>query len=397
MLIVSALIFCLLLALTVAALINRTGWIELPVGETRIGCIDGLRGYLALCVMVHHFVIWLAVLQGSGWQAPSNHVFQNFGQGAVALFFMVTGALFYRKVVRGFWGTNWGALFTSRIFRLTPLMWFAFVVVNLVVMTEHDLHPMTREYITRALKWLFFLGLPPLNGFDAGRVVAYAPWTLMYEWMCYLALPLLAIALGATQLAGYRLVLLTMLTAASALTNWMWFPSGTVGTFLSLFVPFLLGMIAFEINQVPQVRRALMSPGAACFGFAALGFELSMFPGSFAFVPCILLGCFFFPVVAGNSYFGAFAARPSILLGEASYGIYLLHGIVLYVALSHSGALMASYGPSAFWVALPFLITIVVVASVAAHRWIELPMMVFGKSLAQRRFAYSAAPITKSH
>jgi hypothetical protein len=46
--------------------------------------------------------------------------------------------LFYGKVAGGFRTVNWGALFISRIFRLTPLMWFAFLVVNLIVITQHD-------------------------------------------------------------------------------------------------------------------------------------------------------------------------------------------------------------------------------------------------------------------
>lgn len=34
--------------------------------DRRIGCVDGLRGYLALAVMVHHFFIWLQVTGGGG-------------------------------------------------------------------------------------------------------------------------------------------------------------------------------------------------------------------------------------------------------------------------------------------------------------------------------------------
>jgi len=99
-----------LLAAAVAALADRMRWTALPEGGRRIGYIDGLRGYLALGVMI---VIRLGVLQGLPRQAPSIHVFQNLGQGAVALFFMVTGALFYGKIADGFSSVKWRACFVS--------------------------------------------------------------------------------------------------------------------------------------------------------------------------------------------------------------------------------------------------------------------------------------------
>lgn len=48
------------LAAGVGWLAERTRAIRVPDAATRIGCIDGLRGYLALSVMVHHFAVWLA-------------------------------------------------------------------------------------------------------------------------------------------------------------------------------------------------------------------------------------------------------------------------------------------------------------------------------------------------
>jgi hypothetical protein len=48
-----------------------------PLNE-RFATIDGLRGYLALMVFVHHACIWYFVGQGGGWaQPPSNLVFHD--------------------------------------------------------------------------------------------------------------------------------------------------------------------------------------------------------------------------------------------------------------------------------------------------------------------------------
>jgi len=91
-------------------------------------------------------------------------------------------------------------------------------------------------------------------------------------------------------------------------------------------------------------------------------------------------------VAAGNSYFGVFSARPSIVLGEASYGIYLLHGVVLYIALADATPFMERYGPAPFWLALPFIVAAVVAAAILAHGLIEKPAIRAGRSLARSRF-----------
>src|SRR5690242_20657357 len=102
-----SILIALAAAVALAALAQRMRITALPDAARRIGCIDGLRGYLALGVMVHHFVIWLGVLAGLPWRPPTLALFTNLGQGAVTLFFMVTGALFYGKILGGLRGVDW--------------------------------------------------------------------------------------------------------------------------------------------------------------------------------------------------------------------------------------------------------------------------------------------------
>ncbi len=74
----------------------------LASGKDRIGCTDGLRGYLALFVLAHHFFIWVQIDRPGGtWAKPTVDVFNNFGQGTVALFFMTTGLVFYPYILSG--------------------------------------------------------------------------------------------------------------------------------------------------------------------------------------------------------------------------------------------------------------------------------------------------------
>ncbi len=366
-------------AIGVSLLALRLRWTGLPDPATRIGCIDGARGYLALAVMVHHFAIWLAVLQGAPWVAPDSNVLQNLGHGAVALFFMVTGALFAGRIANGFWLTDWRSLYVSRVFRLVPLFWFVFVLVNAIAFARNGLATGLAKYAEGAAKWMLFLGLPPLNNVDAGRIVAYAPWTLKYEWICYFALPAVAVLFGFIQTIVGRILAVTVLSCLCAAAILIWTFPPTIDTALRLLIPFFFGMIGMMLVRYPFVAKALRSPVAALIGAAALLGELIAFPDSFAFLPCVVLFVFFVPIVAGNSYFGLFAARPSIVLGEASYGIYLLHGIVLFVAFADASPLMAHYGSVPFWLLLPFLACVVAVAAIAAHEWLEKPAIRFGR------------------
>lgn len=46
---------------------------------------------------------------------------------------------------------------------------------------------------------------------------------------------------------------------------------------------------------------------------------------------------FFLAVVCGNSIFGIFGSASSLVLGECSYGTYLLHGSLLYLGFTLFG------------------------------------------------------------
>jgi hypothetical protein len=58
-----------------ASLIARL-YFPLPSSDKRIGCIDGLRGYLAISVLICHFIVWLQVQRlGGTWDRSSINFF----------------------------------------------------------------------------------------------------------------------------------------------------------------------------------------------------------------------------------------------------------------------------------------------------------------------------------
>ena len=108
--------------------------IKQPASEGRYATIDGLRGYLAFFVFLHHGTIWYFYLRTGMWEAPPSNLYNQFGQSSVALFFMITGFLFWTKLLEApHKPIDWGRLFVSRVLRLMPLYLCAMLLVLLTV------------------------------------------------------------------------------------------------------------------------------------------------------------------------------------------------------------------------------------------------------------------------
>ena len=88
----------------------------------------------------------------------------------------------------------------------------------------------------------------------------------------------------------------------------------------------------------------------------------------------------FYSVARGNSLFGMLTSRASILLGEISYSIYLLHGVVLYVLFTKTTVVDVSrFSLSEFFYFMPLVSVLVVIISMVTYLTIEKPCMEFGK------------------
>jgi peptidoglycan/LPS O-acetylase OafA/YrhL len=93
-----------------------------PPAQGRFTSIDGLRGYLASFVFLHHPSIWYFYLRTGKWTVPPSILYAHVGQGSVSLVFMIIGFLFFSKLIDGRnRPIDWGRLFIFRFLRLVPL------------------------------------------------------------------------------------------------------------------------------------------------------------------------------------------------------------------------------------------------------------------------------------
>jgi len=381
----------IVLATATAALLAKSS--GSPRGEGRYDTIDGLRGYLALFVFLHHASIWYFYAHGERWQEPPSNLFTLFGEGGVALFFMITAFLFFGKLLdRAHGSIDWIRLYVSRFLRLVPLYAFSMLLLFLVVAIETGwrLHEPLSRVLAEAAAWLAFTirGNPDLNGLgDTVRIVAGVTWSLPYEWFFYFSLPLLAIALSIRPSLPF---LLLALTASILVAMGFWRPGFIhAGAFLA-------GALVAVLVRSGEFRAFASSRRASVLLVLSAGLLVALFPGANSAGATSLLAVMFALVAGGCTLFGALATSASRLLGDIAYSVYMLHGIMLFLLFRWGRLGTVALSPSAHWLAIVLVAPALVACCYATYRLIEKPAMDSVPLVAKRvkhRLSFGAPPV----
>ena len=343
-----------------------------PPSQGRFASIDGLRGYLAFFVFLHHASIWYGYLKTGIWEAPPSPLYAHFGGSSVALFFMITGFLFFSKLLEGRkTPIDWGKLFVGRLLRLTPLYFFAVFLLFLVVtaLSHARLQEPLANVLLQATQWIGFTvtGKPNVNGVhDTSIILAGVTWSLPYEWLYYLSLPLLALLVGVIPpLPYFALGLLSRVWLA------LWQPPG------AYLLCFLGGMAAAILVRWERFRRFSGHPLASVFVLACIGTTFTMFSYTYGRIPLLLLFLAFSLIAAGNTLFGALTHAVSRTLGEYAYSLYLLHGITLFVVFHFviGTAAAKAFLPETHWLVVVAITPFMVCLCALTFRFIEKPPM----------------------
>ena len=341
-------------------------------GQGRNASIDGLRGYLAFFVFLHHSSIWYFYLRNGQWDVPPSHLYTHFGQSGVALFFMVSGYLFFSKLIDARRKQlDFTRLYVSRATRLVPLYAFAMLLLFVVVamLSGWQLREPAPRVASDALRWLGFTfgGSPDINGVEhTSIIIARVTWTLRYEWYFYLSLPLLTLLVGV--LPPFRFIVLGL--AGVAL---MWaLQANTV-----VLMVFLGGIAAAVLVRSERFCRLAQTRAASLAIVAFLGSAVTFHPGAYEIGAMLLLGLAFCLVAGGNSLFGLLLLPASRLLGEVSYSVYLLHGILLFVVFGFvlDRELAAGLPVTMHWLIVLVASPVLVLGCFVTYRCIELPAM----------------------
>ena len=342
----------------------------------RVGSLDGMRGYLALSVMLHHAVVARNWLQTGDWTLPSDPFYSQLGSMAVSLFFMITGYLFWGKLAAKGGRLNWIALYVGRLFRIGPVYLLAFAGLLLVVMarSQWQLHEPAQVVALELARWLT-LGLlpgPDINGVaHTTLILAGVVWSLSFEWMFYIALfPLSLAARRHWHLVTACVLLFVAVFESVRGTHAIWH-------FVLLFA---VGMVTSSLHTLGwrlKARDSVLSVAA----LAALVAGLVIHSGPYTLGQSLPLAVFFFFVCNGASLFGLFRLRSAVRLGHVSYSIYLLQGFVFSVGFDNGWmrGVLTSGNALSFWlVSGAGAIILATVASVV-YALVERPCIELGR------------------
>jgi peptidoglycan/LPS O-acetylase OafA/YrhL len=352
-------------------------------GVSRISTLDGLRGFLALGVFFHHGAIYHRYLSDGAWSLPPSRFYSLIGQVGVAMFFMITGYLFWSRIVAERGRLDWLQLYIGRVFRIGPLYLFAIACAAVIVLTRVGLHlNVSVLQLGAELGRFLSLGLIPMddiNGYpNSEMLLAGVTWTLRYEWYFYLSLPLLALVAGRSKLhLPFAFVMLTI--SLMYLTT---HTKPSVSAPLSVCIAlFLIGMTCGSLVRTGMIAK-IADPLGSLAVVILICTVFIIFDSSHNVGATLLLGGAFYLIASGCSLFGLLTSRAALRLGNVSYGIYLLQGLVLTIVFSLNWTRdTALLSPLGHWSMLLLCGILLVVVATVVHVAIERTGIDIGKRL----------------
>ena len=325
--------------------------------------LDLLRATAVLCVVLGH------LSASAGLPFPKNWSF--FG---VVLFFVHTSFVLMGSLARlevtGFtrpWPLALGFMI-RRIFRIYPLS-ILFVLLVPVFGIPH--------FPGEAYAWLgwpaFLSNLAITQNLTKSRVVLAPLWTLPVEVQMYCVLPFLYMALRRGRYRSFFFWLAAVLVAVTI-------PTIFIGRLnILLYAPcFVAGMVAFELSKVSAKRLpawlwpltlALVIAVWTPFGNANFMAEVRR-----AWVFALVLAVF---VPQFREITMAAVAKPAHLIAKYSYGLYLSHVVIYWLAID---------AMRHFPLALRILVGVagIIVVPVAVFHLVEDPCIKMGGRCAAR-------------
>lgn len=305
------------------------------------------------------------------------------GNDAVAVFFVISGILVTQS-----WRSDPGLrrYLARRALRLLPALLVTVVVTSLFVGTiVSQLTP--ASYLRTAGTWAYLLnGTLVLQPYQLPGVFTHLPdagtvngslWTLRYEFLCYLIVPLVVALVTVTRRRAVLLAITaaTTVVATATLTSHTgafldgipWNFAGLPGAVgwdavpLFMLLSYFLGGMCIQV-WLPKARLDGRIAALAVPAFIVFSQHPRLFPLSVA------------ALAYAVGYFGLTArpvAQRLVALGDASYGIYVWGFVVEQLVVSAFGSRISALG--VFAIAMPITWAI----GILSWRLIEKPALRF--------------------
>jgi peptidoglycan/LPS O-acetylase OafA/YrhL len=364
----------LLIALGTIWFLAKKMGIEAP--KHRYAPIDGLRGFLATFVFLHHSSMMYYFIHVHKWSQIPSSLFNHFGSTSVALFFMITAFLFFSKLIDAFKGQlDWTKLYVSRVVRIMPLYLLSILMLFLVVgiISNFTLREPFGNLSLQLGQWTLFME-PDINRLAGSRHInAGVQWSLAFEWLFYSSLAIMGMLFFRIRTSYTVLLLATLSLAVFILIIFEAYPDRA----WIRMAPFLSGIAAAIFARNDRTHRVLSSNWIAPVLLIVLYFAVACYRSVFAIVPFLCISVFFIGIACGNNLFGILTLRAAGLLGQISYSIYLLHGLFLftifYFVIGFDGGAQLSF--TSYWLTIAFISFFMIIFCSFTYRYIEKPSL----------------------
>ncbi|TNB79514.1 acyltransferase [Pseudomonas sp. Fig-3] len=351
----------------------------------RIDSIDYLRGILALCVMIYHFMSW------SIGTPDSSTTLGRLGVYAVSTFYIISGiSLYIAYFDLKLSNQKLHDYLIKRILRIAPVYWIA------TLLTGFYLHLATPNFVIDWSKYISNLTLA-FGFYSPKNYIPVGGWSIGNEMVFYALFPLLVILarrkilyLCASLILGFMYFYISSYSLATTQTlaqQWE--------TYINPFNQAFLFSIGVGIGIIRKSHTPtnnlypLITLIGACIAFAYWpvdGNQINIVTGLNRVVFTLICGIACWSVLNLDTKPQKYIAKILKLMGDISYSTYLLHGAAFFYTSKYALPLFFS-APSPheklqFFCIITLPITIIL--SYFVHKFVEIPVINFGKRLTTR-------------
>jgi peptidoglycan/LPS O-acetylase OafA/YrhL len=346
----------------------------------RLQPLDWLRGLMALAIMLYHF----------GGQEDSATLLGRLGIYGVSIFFILSGlsmAIAYDNYIRDFRTST--KFFIRRLFRILPLLWIAITLVAIPSLFLNKVTLGLEPYTVTTL----FLNTTTLFGFlDPANYINVGAWSIGNEMVYYSLTPMFILIFRKSKFYGNLITICSVIIAlyfsffllkSNTSLEIQW--KSYVNPFNNLFL-YCSGLALYYnfgyINIKKEFRSIFLFVIIISFiAYPVSGNQINLVAGINRIVMSAICIALVFLFYRGAITLPKPMAYCLEKLGVATYGVYLLHPIMMdYVK---GIAELLRLPASDFHIVIAILLTIAL--ALWTYRYIEEPLTKLGKRLTQSK------------
>ncbi|WP_370386710.1 acyltransferase family protein [Snodgrassella alvi] len=335
----------------------------------RVEQLDGLRFFLAFFVAMHHYVCCYSFFNGQQWTDPANDIaypiLMKMGGFGVAIFFVISGYLFSSVNP-----ASWFEFYQKRFCRIAPIFYLSSIscIIFAFWMQKNNIN--TDHLIISLYYWLD-IGItgnkPPLFGLDNAHLInAGVTWTLFWEWGFYFSLPAICILRKKIGIFSLNVTILFVSIYFFSQLNY------SSAVYISYFA---FGGLAKNLQEKVQIPKFICNIGIILTTLFMLFGSDGIY--NIAYLPVIAL--LFIFITMGGDLFGLLRQKAFVRLGDASYSIYLLHGLAWYGMNKYIQVHEIVLGRTRYTLVSTVVLFVLLIFCTLTYQYIEKPFMALGR------------------